>query len=102
MELDLEHYVVPSPVSYATSGTVYPANLTENPRSINYTNSDSTSFNSSVTNQASGVMQIERAATQRVLSNYCFPDSVQILFVIGMVNILLVLRDLAAFIKLIQ
>lgn len=47
-------------------------------------------------------MQIERAATQRVLSNYCFPDSVQILFVIGMVNILLVLRDLAAFIKLIQ
>ncbi|CAA6656893.1 unnamed protein product [Spirodela intermedia] len=65
LELDLEHYVVPSPVSCATSGTVYPANLTENPRSLNYTNSDGTSFNSHVTNQASGVMQIEQAAAQR-------------------------------------
>lgn len=32
LELDLEHYVVPSPATSATSGLVYPANMAETPR----------------------------------------------------------------------
>lgn len=34
LELDLEHYVVPSPSTSANSDLVYAANLTENPRSL--------------------------------------------------------------------
>ena len=33
LELDLEHYVVPTPVTSANTAHVYLANLTENPRS---------------------------------------------------------------------
>ncbi|KAL9277257.1 hypothetical protein ACSQ67_025191 [Phaseolus vulgaris] len=33
LELDLEHYVVPTPVTSANTAHVYAANLTENPRS---------------------------------------------------------------------
>nr|GLL42924.1 6-phosphofructo-2-kinase/fructose-2,6-bisphosphatase-like [Ipomoea trifida] len=35
VDLDLEHYVVPSPTTSANSGLVYAANLTETPRSLN-------------------------------------------------------------------
>ncbi|XP_019167629.1 PREDICTED: 6-phosphofructo-2-kinase/fructose-2,6-bisphosphatase-like [Ipomoea nil] len=35
VDLDLEHYVVPSPTTCANSGLVYAANLTETPRSLN-------------------------------------------------------------------
>ena len=34
LELDLEHYVVPTPATSANSAHVYAANLTENPRSL--------------------------------------------------------------------
>ncbi|XP_075493496.1 6-phosphofructo-2-kinase/fructose-2,6-bisphosphatase [Primulina tabacum] len=34
LELDLEHYVVPAPITSANSGLVYAANMTENPRSL--------------------------------------------------------------------
>lgn len=34
LELDLEHYIVPSPPVSASSAPVYAANLTENPRSL--------------------------------------------------------------------
>ncbi|CAH9073277.1 unnamed protein product [Cuscuta europaea] len=35
VELDIEHYVVPSPAPWENSGLVYAANLTETPRSLN-------------------------------------------------------------------
>lgn len=34
LELDLEHYVVPAPLTSANSGLVYAANNTETPRSL--------------------------------------------------------------------
>lgn len=34
LELDLEHYVVPSPSTSPSSALVYAANITENPRSL--------------------------------------------------------------------
>ncbi|RDX57842.1 6-phosphofructo-2-kinase/fructose-2,6-bisphosphatase, partial [Mucuna pruriens] len=34
LELDLEHYIVPSPSKSASSALVYAANMTENPRSL--------------------------------------------------------------------
>lgn len=34
LELDLEHYVVPSPATSAYLGQVYPANMAETPRYI--------------------------------------------------------------------
>ncbi|XP_073157483.1 6-phosphofructo-2-kinase/fructose-2,6-bisphosphatase isoform X2 [Henckelia pumila] len=34
LELDLEHYVVPAPITSANSGLVYAANMTETPRSL--------------------------------------------------------------------
>ncbi|XP_042492217.1 6-phosphofructo-2-kinase/fructose-2,6-bisphosphatase-like isoform X2 [Macadamia integrifolia] len=50
LELDLEDYVVPAPVTSANSGLVYAANMTENPKSLtrsgNLYNSDSSSSGS--------------------------------------------------------
>ncbi|XP_010264584.1 PREDICTED: 6-phosphofructo-2-kinase/fructose-2,6-bisphosphatase [Nelumbo nucifera] len=47
LELDLEHYVIPAPVTSANSGIVYAANMTENPRSLTcggtFSNSDGSS-----------------------------------------------------------
>lgn len=34
LDIDIEHYVVPTPSTSANSAHVYAANLTENPRSI--------------------------------------------------------------------
>ncbi|KAG9154302.1 hypothetical protein Leryth_000744 [Lithospermum erythrorhizon] len=35
LELDLEHYVVPTPPTVAHSGSIYASNMTETPRSLN-------------------------------------------------------------------
>ncbi|KAL2332989.1 hypothetical protein Fmac_014202 [Flemingia macrophylla] len=43
LELDLEHYVVPTPATSANSTNVYAANLTENPRSL-FSGSGSSSY----------------------------------------------------------
>uniref|UniRef100_A0A1D1ZJR1 6-phosphofructo-2-kinase/fructose-2, 6-bisphosphatase n=1 Tax=Anthurium amnicola TaxID=1678845 RepID=A0A1D1ZJR1_9ARAE len=69
LELDLEHYEVPAPASCANSGLTYAANLTENPRSLNYkgifSNADGSTFNSCASTKASGVVPIDRIASRK-------------------------------------
>ncbi|PIA32389.1 hypothetical protein AQUCO_04500175v1 [Aquilegia coerulea] len=58
LELDLEHYVVPAPVTSANSGLVYAANLAATPRSITHGgtfSSNETSHRTSHSNKALGV-----------------------------------------------
>ncbi|XP_078446914.1 fructose-2,6-bisphosphatase isoform X1 [Wolffia australiana] len=68
LELDLEHYVVPSPVSHASSDSVYTANLAENPRSLSCNAissiSDGQSFRQSVSMQDFGASLTGRSAVQ--------------------------------------
>nr|DAD26279.1 TPA_asm: hypothetical protein HUJ06_027747 [Nelumbo nucifera] len=47
LELDLEHYVIPAPVTSANSALVYAANMTENPRSLTCGGTWSNSYGSS-------------------------------------------------------
>ncbi|XP_043717271.1 6-phosphofructo-2-kinase/fructose-2,6-bisphosphatase-like isoform X3 [Telopea speciosissima] len=67
LELDLEHYVVPAPVTSATSGLVYAANMTETPRSLTrsgiFSNSDGSS-SVSHSNRA-GSVSVDQPATKK-------------------------------------
>lgn len=61
LELDLEHYIVPSPPVSASSALVYAANMTENPRSLD---SGFASISSSTVD--GGVPMIDQPETVKV------------------------------------
>ncbi|XP_042512256.1 6-phosphofructo-2-kinase/fructose-2,6-bisphosphatase-like isoform X3 [Macadamia integrifolia] len=67
LELDLEHYVVPAPVTSATSGLVYAANMAETPRSLTcsgiFSNSDGSS-SVSLSNRA-GSVSVDQPTTRK-------------------------------------
>ncbi|GAB2223296.1 hypothetical protein Drorol1_Dr00017436 [Drosera rotundifolia] len=62
LELDLEHYVVPSPAGSANSGSVYAANLAETPRSMASTPDSSSSSSYAA---RSPVLSNDRIATTK-------------------------------------
>ncbi|KAF9596545.1 hypothetical protein IFM89_012276 [Coptis chinensis] len=64
LELDLEHYVVPAPMTTANSGMAYAANFTETPRSIIHggvCSSSEASHNSSHSSKTVGI-SVDRSA----------------------------------------
>ncbi|KAK7300916.1 hypothetical protein RJT34_11768 [Clitoria ternatea] len=63
LELDLEHYVVPSPSLSANSALLYAANLTENPRSLS---DESASISSSI---GDGSVPTNQPATVKVMED---------------------------------
>lgn len=65
LELDLEHYVVPAPITSANSGLVYAANMTETPRSLSHVGIFSKSDCSSGTlhHQRDAGTSVDRTAT---------------------------------------
>ncbi|KAI3986463.1 hypothetical protein MKX01_037745 [Papaver californicum] len=67
LELDLEHYVVPAPASFANSGLVYAANFTETPRSLTCagTFSNSESPNSASHSHNTAGISTDRTATRK-------------------------------------
>ncbi|XP_077215036.1 6-phosphofructo-2-kinase/fructose-2,6-bisphosphatase-like isoform X2 [Tasmannia lanceolata] len=63
LELDLEHYVVPTPITSANSGLTYAANMTESPRSLVYAgNFSNTGISSSVSpgSNKAGVFSVDQ------------------------------------------
>ncbi|XP_059660892.1 6-phosphofructo-2-kinase/fructose-2,6-bisphosphatase isoform X1 [Cornus florida] len=87
LELDLEHYVVPAPITSANSGLVYAANMTETPRSLNragvFSNTDGSTGASHSYND-SGV-PIDRPATIKEME-IIVPDPSKVYSGSGMVE----------------
>ncbi|KAI3871307.1 hypothetical protein MKX03_006234 [Papaver bracteatum] len=87
LELDLEHYVVPAPASFANSGLVYAANFTETPRSLTcagtFSNSESPSSASHSRNTAG--VSTDRTATRKEME-VIVPDPSKINPTSGMVE----------------
>ncbi|KAL5125142.1 6-phosphofructo-2-kinase/fructose-2,6-bisphosphatase [Glycine soja] len=80
LELDLEHYIVPSPPVSASSAPVYAANLTENPRSLG---SGSASISSSTVDGS--VSMIDQPETVK-LTEVNVPDPSKVYQSPGMVK----------------
>ncbi|KAJ4979673.1 hypothetical protein NE237_010453 [Protea cynaroides] len=87
LELDLEHYVVPAPVSSTNSGLVYAANMTESPRSLTRSGIFSNSDGSSSVSHSSraGSVSVDQPAIRKEMEVsvpdpsqvYCSPDVIE-------------------------
>ncbi|XP_057953491.1 6-phosphofructo-2-kinase/fructose-2,6-bisphosphatase [Malania oleifera] len=87
LELDLEHYVVPAPVTSANSGMIYAANMTETPRSLTrsgvFSNADGSG--SAPHSHKDGVVSIDRTAAIKDME-IALPDLSRVYSGTGMIE----------------
>eukprot|EP00262_Sarcandra_glabra_P022227 TRINITY_DN9782_c0_g1_i1.p1 TRINITY_DN9782_c0_g1~~TRINITY_DN9782_c0_g1_i1.p1 ORF type:complete len:758 (+),score=155.15 TRINITY_DN9782_c0_g1_i1:186-2459(+) len=88
LELDLEHYVIPAPITSANSGLIYAANSTETPRLLThagiFSNADVSSSTSHGTNKAD-VVSVDRATIRKDME-VTIPDTSKVFPTSGMVE----------------